>query len=51
MQMFKGGLISERFSLWPQSPKKVFTHSPEQLLSRWIVLIALILHLFVGDGG
>ena len=33
----KGGLISESFSLWLQSPKKVPSHSAEQLVYRWIV--------------
>ena len=28
----KGGLISENFTLWLQSPKKVPNHSPQQLL-------------------
>jgi hypothetical protein len=37
----KGGLISESFSLWLKSPKKVPNYSPEHLHFRWIVLCYL----------
>ena len=30
--LIKGGLISESFSLWHNSQKKVLNHSPEHLL-------------------
>ena len=35
---FKGGLISEKFSHWLQSPKKCANHYPEHVLFRWIEL-------------
>jgi hypothetical protein len=38
MRHTKGGLISEGFSLWFQSLKKVPNHCPEHLLFRLIVL-------------
>ena len=38
--MAKCGLVSESFSLWLKSQKKVLNHSPEHLLFRWIVLTA-----------
>ena len=31
----KGGLISERFSIWLKSPQTVPNHSTEHLLFRW----------------
>ena len=34
----KGGLISEKFSLWLKPPKNVPNHSPEHLFFKWIVL-------------
>ena len=44
----KGGLISESFSLWLKSPKKLPNHYPEHLLFRWIFLRIGIGHLFWG---
>ena len=34
----KGGLISESFSLWLKSKKKVPNHAPEHCIFRWIDL-------------
>ena len=42
----KGSLISESFSFWPQSKKKVPNNSPEHFLFWWIVLRAVIWHPF-----
>ena len=35
---YKGGLISESFLYWLQSPKKCAKNYPEHLLFRWIEL-------------
>ena len=44
----KGGLISESFSLWLKSPKKVPNHYFEHFLFRWIVLrVVVIWHYFL----
>ena len=45
----KGGLISERFLIWLQSPKKVPNHSPQHYPPREKLLKAVIWHLFFGD--
>ena len=37
-ELAKGGLISESFSYWLQSPKKCAKHYPDHLLFRWIEL-------------
>ena len=42
----EGSLISESFSLWLKFPKKVPNHNSERLLFWWIVLKAVIWHLF-----
>ena len=42
----KGSLISEFFSLWLQSQKKVPNHSLEHFLFRWIMLRLVIWHPF-----
>ena len=46
----KGGLISESFSLWLQSPKKEPNHHPKYPIFSWIVLKAIILHLILKIG-
>ena len=40
----KGGLISERFSFWLKSLKKVPNH--EHVLYRWIVVLRVTWHIF-----
>ena len=42
----KGGLISESFSFWLKSPKKVPNLHPEHLLFRWIELKIVFWHIF-----
>ena len=46
----KGGLISESFSLWVQSPKKCAQNYPEHLFFWWIelriVFGTFFLHIF-----
>ena len=45
---FKGGPISETFSIWHKSLKKrVPNHSPEHLIFRWIVLRGMIWYFFL----
>ena len=44
--MSKGGIISESFSRWIQSPKKCAQTYPEHLLFRWIELRMVIWHIF-----
>ena len=43
---FKGGLISDSFTLWLHLPKNVPNHYPEHLFFRWIVLNIVILLFF-----
>ena len=44
--LFKGGLISERFSRWLISSKKCAKHYPEHLIFRLIEVGIVIWHLF-----
>ena len=48
-QSSKGGLITEKLSLWLKSKSKVPNHSPQHLLFRWIVLRIVICHLLFWD--
>ena len=46
LQVNKGGLISESFSLWLNPPNNVPNHYPEHVFFMWIVNRTVIWHIF-----
>ena len=46
LQVDKGGLISESFSLWLNPPNNVPNHYPEHVFFMWIVNRTVIWHIF-----